>query len=105
VLDRPNPITGAYVDGPIRKEGLSSFVGIAPIPIAHGMTVGELAELFSGEGWLKTKEKPRLTVIKMEGWDRTKYFDEYYQTWVKPSPNIPDLKLHWSIPVLVLLRE
>jgi uncharacterized protein YbbC (DUF1343 family) len=104
VLDRPNPITGAYVDGPIRKEGLSSFVGIAPIPIAHGMTVGELAGLFSGEGWLKTKEKPRLTVIKMEGWDRTKYFDEYYQTWVKPSPNIPDFETALVYPGTCLIE-
>jgi uncharacterized protein YbbC (DUF1343 family) len=92
VLDRPNPINGIYVDGPVRKEALSSFVGIAPIPVTHGMTVGELAEMFSGEGWLKTKGKVNLTVMKMEGWDRTKYFDDYDMEWIKPSPNIPDFE-------------
>jgi uncharacterized protein YbbC (DUF1343 family) len=89
VLDRPNPINGIYVDGPIRKEKHASFVGIAPIPIAHGMTIGELAEMFSGEGWLKVKKKPDLTVIKMDGWERNSFFDEYNIEWLKPSPNIP----------------
>jgi len=104
VLDRPNPINGVYVDGPVREEKLSSFVGIAPIPIAHGMTVGELSEMYSGEGWLQTKEKPELTVIKLSGWDRKSYFDDYISNWMKPSPNIPTFETALVYPGTCLIE-
>jgi uncharacterized protein YbbC (DUF1343 family) len=104
VLDRPNPIGGIYVDGPIRKEKLSSFVGIAPIPIAHGMTVGELANLFIGEGYLGDSLKPDLTVIKLENWDRTKYMDQYPLPWISPSPNIPNVETEIAYPGTCLIE-
>jgi len=67
VLDRPNP-NGHYIDGPIRKEGFQSFVGIHPIPIVHGMTVGEYATMVNEEGWLKEDRKVDLTVIPVENY-------------------------------------
>jgi uncharacterized protein YbbC (DUF1343 family) len=88
VLDRPNPIGGVYCDGPIRLDSLKSFVGWAPMPIAHGLTVGELAEMANGEGWLKDRVKARLTVVTMEGWKRELYYDDLSLAWVKPSPNM-----------------
>ncbi len=91
VLDRPNPIGGAYVDGPIRKPELTSFVGIAPIPIAHGMTIGELAKYFVGEKLIGDKLDVNLTIIKMKNWDRNLFYDSFHSTWIKPSPNIPSL--------------
>src|SRR5690554_5520681 len=91
ILDRPNPISGVKVDGPIRKEDQNSFVGIAPLPVMHGMTIGELSEYFVGEG-LIGKVKPELTVIKVKNWQRENYYDELDREWIKPSPNIPDLE-------------
>lgn len=91
ILDRPNPINGIQVDGPIRKPELSSFVGIAPIPIAHGMTVGELAQLFAGEKYIGNNLKVDLKIIKMKNWDRNLFYDSYHSSWIKPSPNIPSL--------------
>lgn len=92
VLDRPNPINGVYVDGPVRKPELSSFVGIAPIPIAHGMTVGELANYFVGEKLIGENMNVDLSVIKMKNWNRNLYYDSFYSGWTKPSPNIPNLE-------------
>lgn len=91
ILDRPNPINGIYVDGPIRKPELSSFVGIAPLPIAHGMTVGELAKYFAGEKLIGEAFSVDLTVIKMKNWDRELSYDKFYPGWIKPSPNISSL--------------
>ncbi len=79
-----------YVDGPIRKDDERSFVGIAPIPIAYGMTPGELAEYFVGEKLIGKDLKPNLTVVKMKNWNRNSYYDDYDNIWVMPSPNIPD---------------
>lgn len=92
ILDRPNPINGVDVEGPVRDSTHRSFVGIAPIPVMHGMTMGELAKMFIGEGWLKDGEKPDLTVIKLKNWNRKNYLDNYSLPWIKPSPNIPDLE-------------
>lgn len=92
VLDRPNPINGVIVEGPIREENFASFVGIAPIPIRHGMTVGELAKIFSGEGWIGENLNPDLTVIEMDNWQRDSFNDEYDLQWLPPSPNIPNLE-------------
>lgn len=84
VLDRPNP-NGNYVDGPIRNDSLQSFVGMHPIPIAHGLTVGELASMINGEEWLPNNMKCDLTVIKTANY---KHSDTYVLP-VKPSPNLP----------------
>lgn len=91
VLDRPNPIRGTWVEGFIRLDSLRSFVGLHPIPVAHGLTMGELATLFNNEGWLKNGVKANLTVITMEGWKRGMWFDQTGLKWVRPSPNIPTL--------------
>ena len=82
VLDRPNPINGVDVDGPVLDPDLRSFIGYFPMPIRHGMTVGELAEMFNRENHLNAS----LHVIKMQGWQRTDWFDETGQAWINPSP-------------------
>ncbi|WP_462250544.1 exo-beta-N-acetylmuramidase NamZ family protein [Ekhidna sp.] len=85
ILDRPNP-NGSYVDGPVLETEFSSFVGIVPIPIVHGMTVGELARMFNEEGWLGNGVKCDLNVINMKNWNHAMP----YSLPVKPSPNLPD---------------
>jgi uncharacterized protein YbbC (DUF1343 family) len=93
VLDRPNPIRGTWVEGFNRDDSLRSFVGLHPIVIAHGMTIGELATMYNNEKWMKGGVQARLTVVKMEGWKRTMWYDETgLKIWVKPSPNLPTLK-------------
>ncbi len=85
VLDRPNP--NDFVDGPVREEGLESFVGVDPIPLLHGLTVGELARMINGEGWLKSSpDSCSLSVVEMENW---RHGDPYWLP-VKPSPNLPN---------------
>ena len=85
VLDRPNP--NDYVDGPVMQDSLRSFVGIVPIPLLHGLTVGEFAQMVNGEHWLKGKEKVcPLQVIKVEGWKH----HQPYSLPIKPSPNLPN---------------
>lgn len=85
VLDRPNP--NDYIDGPIRQPGFRSFVGVDPIPLLHGLTIGELASMINGEGWLKTGENScKLEVVTMLNW---KHGDPYWLP-VKPSPNLPN---------------
>jgi len=87
VLDRPNPINGVAMEGPILEYPQhSSFIGLYPIPLRHGMTAGELARLFNDK-FLKTKVK--LTVVPMENWSRDEWFDETSLPWVLPSPNLP----------------
>ena len=84
VLDRPNPCD--YVDGPILKKEYKSFVGMLPIPVLHGCTMGELAGMINGEGWLGSNMKCNYSVIKIKGW---KHGDPYSLP-VKPSPNLPN---------------
>jgi beta-N-acetylhexosaminidase len=104
VLDRPNPINGIYVDGPIRKPELNSFAGIAPLPIAHGMTVGELAQYFASEKLIGDSDKVNLTVIKMRNWNRNLFYDSFQSSWIKPSPNIPSLEAAIIYPGTCLLE-
>jgi uncharacterized protein YbbC (DUF1343 family) len=104
ILDRPNPINGKYVDGPIREKELTSFVGIAPIPITHGMTIGELSEYFVGEKLIKKADAANLTVIKMQNWNRNLFFDECDLKWLPPSPNIPDLETAIVYPGTCLIE-
>jgi uncharacterized protein YbbC (DUF1343 family) len=95
VLDRPNP--NDYVDGPVREARFASFVGVDPIPALHGLTVGELARMINGEGWVSTgKNSCRLTVIPMKNWRH----GQSYRLPVKPSPNLPNdlsVKLYPSL--------
>ncbi len=85
VLDRPNP-NGHYIDGPIMEPENTSFVGMHPIPIVHGMTIGEYAAMINGEGWLNNKMKCELTIIQMKNYNHQKE----YSLPVKPSPNLPN---------------
>ncbi len=85
VLDRPNPIGGVKVEGNLLEKGFESFVGQFPIPMRHGLTVGELAQLFNKEFDINCD----LTIVKMDGWQREFYMDETNAPWVMPSPNMP----------------
>jgi len=87
VLDRPNPIDGWHVEGPLATDDLLSFIAYMPMPIRHGMTIGELAQLFNAERKLGAD----LTVVKMDGWRRDQWFDQTGLTWVNPSPNMRNL--------------
>lgn len=104
VLDRPNPITGIKIDGPIRKDELTSFVGIAPIPVMHGMTVCELAFMFNESGLLGNNLKADLKTVKMENWKRSYYFNDCSLNWIKPSPNIPDVETTIVYPGTCLIE-
>lgn len=104
VLDRPNPISGIKVDGPVLDMKHTSFVGIAPIPIMHGMTVGELAKYFVGEKLIGDFKDVKLTVVKMENWKRSMYFDECKLPWLNPSPNIPNLNTAIVYPGTCLIE-
>lgn len=90
VLDRPNPLGGRLIDGPILDDSLRSFVGMYPIPVVYGMTCGELARMINGEMWLAGGRRAQLNVIAMEGWTRDMTWDRTGLPWVPPSPNIPD---------------
>lgn len=87
VLDRPNPIGGGFVQGPVADAGRESFVSYAQTPVRHGMTMGELARLFNAE----RKIGARLTVVAMQGWIRGDWFDSTGELWVNPSPNMRNL--------------
>lgn len=89
VLDRPNPAGGNYVAGWMLQDEHRSFVGAYPIPMAHGMTLGELAQMMVGEDWLDVSEPVDLKVIPMEGWQRSMNWPETGLPWYPPSPNLP----------------
>ncbi len=95
ILDRPNP-NGFYVDGPILKPQFTSFVGMHPIPLVHGLTVGELAHMINGEGWLNRGIKCKLTVISCDGY----VHNSLYQLETKPSPNLPSMTSVYLYPGL-----
>jgi uncharacterized protein YbbC (DUF1343 family) len=85
VCDRPNPIGGQAVEGPMLEDGFQSFVGLFPIPMRHGMTIGELARLFNEEFGLGAD----LEVVRMQGWQRGMYWEQTGLPWIIPSPNMP----------------
>ncbi len=89
VLDRPNPLGGFRMEGPLVREGFISFVSQYPIPYVHGMTVGELALYLNGEGLLENGVRCDLKVIKMNGWKRDMSFEDTGLPWVPSSPHIP----------------
>jgi uncharacterized protein YbbC (DUF1343 family) len=89
VLDRPNPLGGTRVGGFVLEPEHRSFVGLYPIPMRHGLTVGELARMLRGEGWLDGVEELRLDVVPVEGWTRSEPWMASNRPWTPPSPNIP----------------
>lgn len=102
VLDRPNPINGEDLEGPILEyPEFSSFLGLYPIPVRHGMTAGELAKLYNEKFLTK---KAALFIIPMEGWQRKMWFDETGLPWVIPSPNMPTLDTATVYPGQVFLE-
>ncbi len=100
VLDRPNPITGSLVQGPISEAEHETFVNYFPLPVRHGMTMGELARLFNSERGLHA----RLQVVPMEGWMRGDWFDATGLTWVNPSPNLRSLTAATLYPGVALIE-
>lgn len=103
ILDRPNPIGGNYVDGPVLDNNFKSFVGIAQIPITHGMTVGELANYFVGEKIISSWKNISLKVIQCKHWER-EIPNEFYSKWNSPSPNINSLETALFYPGTCLLE-
>jgi len=101
VLDRPNPITGLMVEGPVLDSNNRSFIGYFPMPVRHGMTIGELATMFNAEEQINAD----LRIIKMEGWERHLWFDETGLPWVNPSPNIRTLEQALLYPGIALLES
>jgi len=100
VCDRPNPIGGVAVEGMVLKPGHESFVGMYPIPMRHGMTIGEIATLFNSHFGIGAE----LEVVKMEGWRREMYFDDTGLTWILSSPNIPTVDTTTVYPGAVLFE-
>jgi uncharacterized protein YbbC (DUF1343 family)/CubicO group peptidase (beta-lactamase class C family) len=100
VLDRPNPINGAYVQGPISDRGRESFTNYGQIPIRHGMTIGELARFYNSEHGIHS----HLTVIPMEGWQRGDWLDSTGVLWINPSPNMRSLTEAALYPGIGLLE-
>lgn len=99
VLDRPNP-NGFYVDGPVLEEAYISFVGLHPVPIVHGMTVGEYARMVNGEGWLGDGLTCDLTVITVRNYSHS----DFYELPVRPSPNLPNKYAVYLYPSLCLFE-
>jgi uncharacterized protein YbbC (DUF1343 family) len=100
VLDRPNPITGLAVEGPILDDSYRSFIGYFEMPVRHGMTIGEVAKMFNVE----RKIGAQLEVIRMEDWRREQWFDETGLPWVDPSPNMRNLQQALLYPGVAMLE-
>jgi uncharacterized protein YbbC (DUF1343 family)/CubicO group peptidase (beta-lactamase class C family) len=100
VLDRPNPVTGAHVEGPVLDENLHSFTGCFAMPVRHGLTLGELAVMANAE----RKWNADLRVIKMKNWQRGDWFDSTGLTWIDPSPNLRSLNAEALYDGLALLE-
>ncbi|MES2220821.1 MAG: serine hydrolase [Acidobacteriota bacterium] len=101
ILDRPDPINGSFVQGPMSDADHSSYTGFMPLPVRHGMTMGELARYFNGEAHLGAS----LTVIAMKGWQRGDWYDSTSLLWVNPSPNLRSLNEATLYPGLGLIES
>lgn len=99
VLDRPNP-NGHFVDGPVLEKGFESFVGLHPVPIVHGLTVGEYAKMVNGEGWLKDKIKVNLIVVPCKSYKHS----DFYLLPEKPSPNLDSQASIYLYPTICLFE-
>jgi uncharacterized protein YbbC (DUF1343 family)/CubicO group peptidase (beta-lactamase class C family) len=100
VLDRPNPLNGSYVQGPLSDGGQESFVNYYSVPVRHGMTIGELAKLYNAEKRINAN----LTVVPMKGWMRGDWFDSTGQVWVNPSPNLRTFEAAVLYPGVALIE-
>jgi uncharacterized protein YbbC (DUF1343 family) len=100
VLDRPNPINGVTTEGPVLDANYKSFVGMHPIPVRHGRTIGELAQQFRDEAFPKCQ----LSILPMKNWKRAMWFDQTALPWVMPSPNMPTLDTATVYPGMCLLE-
>jgi uncharacterized protein YbbC (DUF1343 family)/CubicO group peptidase (beta-lactamase class C family) len=100
VLDRPNPINGVDVDGPVLDAGQESFVGFHTLPVRHGMTAGELAQMFNREMQFNVD----LQVVRVENWRRSDYYDATGLVWINPSPNMRNLNQAVLYPAIGLLE-
>lgn len=105
VLDRPNPLGGIRMEGPITRKGFISFVSQYPVPYIHGLTVGELAKFLNEEGLLTNGIKCRLEVVKMSGWERQMSFVETGLPWVPSSPHIPHAESPLFYPATGIIGE
>jgi len=105
VLDRPNPLDGNYVSGFVLQPKYRSFVGKYPMPIVHGMTVGELARMIKGEGWLPGLANLDLRVIELQGWSRDMRWPQTGRDWVATSPNIPTFLTALVYPGIGIIGE
>jgi len=101
VLDRPNPINGLTVDGPMLEEKWRSFIGYINIPYCHGMTIGEMAQFFNAEYGIGCK----LKVVKMKGWNRSMSYRDTGLSWIPPSPNVPEADTPLFCPTTGILGE
>ena len=99
ILDRPNP-NGHFVDGPVLKKGNESFIGLHPVPIVHGMTIGEYAQMINGENWLNAGVQCNITVIKCKNYAHS----DFYKLPVAPSPNLPNMASIYLYPSLCLFE-
>ena len=99
VLDRPNP-NAHFIDGPVLEKDCKSFVGMHPVPIVYGMTIGEYALMINGEGWLRNKIKCQLRVIKIKNYKH----NTPYELPQRPSPNLPNAKAIALYPSLCLFE-
>ncbi|HON92481.1 MAG: DUF1343 domain-containing protein [Phycisphaerae bacterium] len=104
VLDRPNPLGGVQVEGPVLEPQFATFVGLYPIPVRYGLTVGELAKMINGEGWLAKGVKADLTVVPLTRWKRGLWYNQTGLRFIKPSPNMPDLETATLYPGLCLIE-
>jgi len=104
VLDRPDPINGTQIEGEVLNPKFASFIGLYPIPVRYGMTVGELARMVNGEGWLANGVKAELAVVPMTGWRRGMWHDQTGLPFIRPSPNMPDVETAAVYPGLCLLE-
>ncbi len=100
VLDRPDPITGSFAQGPVSDAGQENFTDYWTVPVRHGMTMGELAKMFNAERNINAK----LTVVPMEGWERGDWFDSTGLEWVNPSPNLRDVTEEALYPGVALVE-
>jgi len=100
VLDRPNPVTGSFLQGPVSEPGREGFVNYHPLPVRHGMTMGELAKMFNAERGINA----RLEVVAMEGWLRGDWYDSTGLVWVNPTPNLRSLTQATLYPGVALVE-
>ncbi len=99
ILDRPNP-NGSYIDGPVLEKEHSSFLGMHPIPLVHGMTIGEYAKTINGEAWLSDSDTCKITIVEMQNYNH----DSTYNLPIRPSPNLPNDKAILLYPSLGLFE-